>query len=159
MPSAIGQVIPALTTVLTTALAAQTGTLVFTGPKPTADYAQEYLTVGFDPSGDGPGVDSDQRVSALGNRWIDESGDITCSITCWSGDDDTAPMLARADIILDIVDAALAANPTLSGVLVGGADDGSYARVLGKASYAPAVGTDGAIVRLTFTIHYSTLLT
>lgn len=157
MPSAIGDVVPALGAVITAALAAEP-TTVYVGPKPTSDSPTEYVTVAFDPGGDTDWVTTDQEISDLGNRWVDESGDVICSATAWSGDSDTTGLLARVDDLIDLIDAALKANPTLSGVLVNGAKDGSYARVLGKGSMRPASTADGAIVRQTFTVHYSTLL-
>jgi hypothetical protein len=160
MPTAIGDVVPALVAVFDAALAAEP-TIVYAGPQPTSENAEEYVTVGWDPEG-GEGVTSDQEPSDMGNRWIDESGDVIGSVTCWSGDtdDEAVPtLLARCDDLLDLLDAALAADPTLGGVLVGGADDGSYARVLGRAGMTPTTDQNGTAVRITFTTHYSTLLT
>jgi hypothetical protein len=154
MPTAIGDVVPALTTVISTALAGQQFVSVFSGPKPTADPAQEYVTVAYDPEG-GPGVLTDQEVSDMGNRWIEEEGSVTCQIVCWSGEDDTAALLARADDLLDLIDAGLVANPTLSGIL----SSGNYARVLGRSSMTPVSDQAGVRVSLAFTVSYSTLLT
>lgn len=158
MPSAIGDVLPALVAVWTAALAAESAT-VYGGPKPTSATALEYVTVGFDPTGDGEGVTTNQVISDLGNRWIDESGDVVCSVTVSSGGDDLVGLLARADDLFDLCDAALVADPTLGGVLTPGAGDGGYARVLGAGGLEQSSGAQGSAVRLTFTAHYSTLLT
>jgi hypothetical protein len=154
VPTAVGDVVPALVTLATTALAP---TVVYHGPKPSSAAPTEYLCVAFNPEG-GNGVVTAQVASALGNRWVDESGDVICSLTAWSGGSDTDALLARVDDLLDLLDAALKANPTLGGVLVGGADDGSYARVLGAGAYESTGDTQGVAARLTFTIHYSSLL-
>ena len=155
MPSAIGDVLPALGVLVTTAVSP---TRVYVGPKPTSENAREFLCVGFDPDGTGDGVTTDQTISPMGNDWVDESGDVTCTVVCWSGSTDTAPLLARADDLLDLVDAALKADPRLGGVLVNGAADGSKARVLGRGGMQLSSAARGASARLTFTIHYSTLL-
>ncbi len=150
MPTAIGDVVPALVSVFTTALSP---VVVYSGPKPTADYAQEYLCVAFDPEG-AEAVTTEQEISPMGNRWVQEDGTVTCSITCWSGDDDFAALLVRADDLLDLADAALVANPTL-GVL----SSGNFARVLGRTSMTQTSDGTGSLVRLAFTVTYSSLLT
>lgn len=155
--SALGaaQVVPVLASVFATALAAEP-TVVYGGPKPSGDSPTEYLAVGWEPDGDG--VVSDRGLSSMGNRWVDESGDVTCTLVVWSGDDDTAPLLARAGALFALLDAALLSNPALSGALIAGANDGSYARTLGQVRVRPESTTAGAVVRVAFTIHYSSLL-
>lgn len=153
MPSAIGEVVPALVGVFTTALAAEP-TKVYGGPKPTSANAREYVLVAFNPEPDGNGVETEQDISDLGNRWVDEQGTVQCSVTCWSGSTDPAPLLARCDTLLDLLDAALVADPTLGGVIYAG----YFARILGAASLRQESTADGAIVRLGFTVTYSTLL-
>ena len=153
MPTAIGDVVPALVSVFTTALAAEP-TSVYSGPKPTAEHAKEYVCVAWDPEG-GDSVTTAQDESDMGNRWIDEAGEVTCSVTCWTGDTDTAPLLARADDLLDICDASLVANPTLGGVLLAP----YHARVLGRTALAQVGASTGVSVRLSFTVRYATLLT
>jgi hypothetical protein len=152
MPTAIGDVVPALASLFTSALAAEP-TLVYAGPKVTSEHAKEYVEVAHDP--DGEAVVTDQQVSDLGNRWIDESGDVTCRVVVWSGDGDAAPLLARADDLFDILDVALAADPRLGGVI----SSGNFARALGSVSLAQVSDSTGVKVTLTFTVHYSTLLT
>jgi hypothetical protein len=154
MPTAIGDVVPAVNAVFTAALASQPYVSVYTGPKPNSEYATEYVTVGYDPEGS-PGVDTEQVISPMGNRWIEEQGNIQCQVVCWSGEDDTGTLLARADDIFDLLDAALAANPSLTGVL----SSGNFARVLGRASMTPVSDQNGVRVTLSFTVNYSTLLT
>jgi len=149
--------VPALAALATAAFAAEP-TAVYVGPKPSSAAPTEYLTVAFDPSNDGDGVESEQVISELGNRWVDERGDVTCTLTAWTGGTDSAALVARVDHLLDLLDAALAANPSL-GVLVPGAEDGSFARVLGRLTLRQESTASGAIVRQTFTVHYSTLMT
>lgn len=156
MPSAIGDVLPALVALVTTAVAPTT---VYGGPKPTSDTPAEYVTVGFDPNNpDTDGVVTDQDVSPMGNDWVDERGDVTCGITVWSGDSDATALVQRADDLLDLIDAALKANPRLGGVLVNGSSDGSKARVLGRGSLRQVSLSNGAAAVQTFQIHYSSLL-
>ena len=154
MPSAIGDVVPALVSTFTTALAAETGVEVYSGPRPVIADALEYVTVGWDPEG-APGVTTDQELSDLGNRWVEETGEAVCSVTCWSGDDDMPALLARCDDLLDTLDASLAADPRRGGVLA----QGHFARVLGRGGLEQAADGNGYSVRLTFTVRYSTLLT
>lgn len=153
MPTAIGDVVPALSTVFRAALSGQPYTSVYTGPKPTGENAQEYVCVAYDPEG-GAGVDTEQEISPMGNRWVAETGTVTGQVVAWSGDDDVETLLARCDDLLDILDAALAANPSL-GVL----SSGNYARVLGRTSMTPVSDQNGVKVSLAFTVTYSTLLT
>jgi hypothetical protein len=153
LPSAIGDVQPALVALVT---AAVTPTKVYGGPKPINDTPTEYVTVGFDPANpDTDGVTTDQDISTMGNDWVEETGDVTCAVTVWTGGTDTAPLIQRADDLLDLIDAALKADPHLGGVLVPASNK---ARVLGKGALRQASTANGAVAVQTFTIHYTQLL-
>jgi len=157
MPTAIGDVVPALTAAIDAALP---GVKVYHGPKPTSEQPSEFVTVAFDPEGVGDGVNTEQTAAAVGNLWVSESGDVTCSITCWTGNGTADTLLQRADDLYDLIDVALRADRYLGGVLVAGAsDDINGARAFGHGGWSPRSTDTGIVGRLTFTVRYATLLT
>jgi len=61
-------------------------------------------------------VNTEQTAAAVGNLWVSESGDVTCSITCWTGNGTADTLLQRADDLYDLIDVALRADRYLGGV-------------------------------------------
>lgn len=98
---------------LLTAFQAVPGVKVYDGQPFKLD-VPDVIVVGFSPSR--PAVDVNQRTS----DWDDgraETMTVVCLASALRGKPDIAPVRARAMEILDAVQAALAADPTLGGLV------------------------------------------
>jgi len=114
----------ALKSALTTAVAAQSPTVpVYRGKDwlITSDVPADFLLVGHDGSrepGEGPPAGSEEQEPAgQGGGWRTARGTITCAVISQSGDTDMDARRARCEALLDLIDALLRVNPTLTGVV------------------------------------------
>jgi hypothetical protein len=113
---------------------------VVTGEAPT-----EFFTVGFLPGEDNAG--SYEQDRGLGDVPV-ESGTVLAELVCSSGAASDMPTVeARAFVLMDALQAAVDADPTL-GVLRGGSSASLAVDV------QPAQTTSGAVQRLTVTLSY-----
>lgn len=81
------------------------------------DDAGEFVTVG-EPGENGDTATSELVLSSMGNDWHEESGEVPCMVTVWSGDTAIAPLRASAKTLLDALVAAVRADPDLTGLLI-----------------------------------------
>jgi hypothetical protein len=123
--------VPAVLTALVqlgqTTLAGQTGpkgglVTVFDGPPNTDSPPDEFLSIGFSRDEDDGAVDGD--TTDEGNHTSSETYSVHCILSCATGDTHTgavAERRARCNTLWALFAAGLRADPTLGGVLVGGA--------------------------------------
>lgn len=125
---------------------------VYDGPRPTSAADPAYVLVGTDGTADAQGVSVELGLSDIGpGDWTDHAGEVTCSVWSVSGDTDMAATRAAAQNLLDACRAAIAANPTLGGLL----EVGGLAQVT-RAELQQIQTGDGALARITFTVAYAT---
>jgi hypothetical protein len=135
----------AITALISTIQAASglTGVTVHDGKPETAE-TPDWIAVGYDPQAE-TAVDFDREWAALGQQRMEEEFAIYCTLRSGSGDEVMSTRRARAFALLDIVSAAVAANPTLSGAV-------RVAAVHGQGSLLQAETGSGAAAGLRFRV-------
>lgn len=118
------------------------------GPQVNSDAANEWLFVGFD--GDAPdegseGLTAEQDLMAF-LKTKQETGEITNAVVVRDGGTDIPSLRARAFQILSDAEDALRADMTLGNLVM-------HAYV-SEHTYMPAQTTQGAKVRVVFTVTY-----
>lgn len=155
MPSALWLVRPALHSMFESVL---TDAKVYDGPRPRSETPKRFVIVA---AGSGTGDDtgaaqrSVQSPSPMGGGWRHEDGEIDCVAVSWSGDTDLAGSRDAAREMVDRCEAAINADPTLSGVLT---PSNNFAEVI-TLDLREAQTDKGAFVEAVFTVSYGTLLT
>lgn len=145
MASKTDAVILALTAMWTSAL---TGVMVADGPQANSDASNDWLFVGAD--GDAP--DEGNEAAAVEQSWMafartkQEDGEVTCAVVSRRGDTNIPAARATAYALFSAAEDALRADNTLSGLLMQ-----SY---VSAHQYMPAQTTQGAKVRVVFTVTY-----
>jgi hypothetical protein len=134
---------------------------VFEGPLvANATPPKRFVLVGSDGGDDGQGNPSDdgavirQSPSALGNDWHDEDGDIVCAVWRWAGDTDMTLLRADVEAAVAQLESAIRADRTLGGVLVAG-----YRAGITEQRVRETQTSQGAVIRVAFTVSYRTLVT
>lgn len=127
---------------------------VYDGPQVTAGSIASFVLVGSTGE-DEDAATTDLDLSSMGNLWDDESGDIACSAWAQSGGATIQSLRVTAATLVESCRDALTANPTLGGVL----PPGWMARVQGRVALRQSQTSKGPVVRFTFNVTYSTLLT
>ena len=117
---------------------------VYNGPVVTGDAPTTFVTVGFVPGEDFGG--SYEQDRGLGDMPI-ETGAIRSELVCSDGGTDMPAVEARAFDLIDALQAAVDADPTL-GVLPQGSTSSLAVDV------QPSQTTGGAVQRLTVTLTY-----
>lgn len=153
MPSALWPVRSGLLSLFTSAFAAS-DTEVIDGPRKRGQTPRQYLVVGNE-LGEEPHARSVQQPSALAGGWRDELGEIDCTAVAWSGGDDLAALRLTVEGIVDACETAIAANPTLDGLL----QPASNHLELTGLDIREARTDRGPFVEATFTVSYATVLT
>lgn len=142
----IGAVIDALVT-----LAGTTSALsVYDGPANTTTTTTDYVVIGGTEDPDDEPSSFDQSWNGLGAKTKNEVGEITCAVLVGTGNDDVKVARDRALAILGEVEAAVRADPSLGGVLIGG-----WAHV-SSGRHVQRRNSQGLYVRITFTVAYQT---
>ena len=141
-----GAVIDALVTLARTTSAQA----VYDGPAVTSDVPSDFIVIGGTEDPDDEPSSFDQSWNGLGARTKNESGEITCAVLVGSGDEGVKVSRDRALVLLAQIEAAVRADPSLGGVLVGG-----WAHVSG-GRHVQRLNTQGLYVRVTFTVAYQT---
>lgn len=151
MSVVLGQVITALVSTFTTANPTAT---VIDGPRPTSDRATSFILVGSTGDDDDDAT-TDDTLSALGpGTWHDENGEVFCSAWAWSGDTDIVTVRTSALGLYRACRDAVAADRTLGGALpLAGLAQVTRARLRQQQT------SEGALVRVVFSVTYSTILT
>lgn len=145
----LAEVIDRLVTVFDAAVAVD----VYDGPKPEAVNKPQFVVVGS--SGDDEdGAAADLTPSDTGpGGWLDETGEIICSAWSWSGGTDVATRRSEALSLAESCLSALHADRTLGGLLV------VPGAVTSTLRYEARQPESGAIVRVSFTVAYTALIT
>lgn len=133
---------------------------VYDGPVPHGTSLKNWVLVGSDGGETGVGEGSDdgltvtQELSDEGpGTWLLELGEITCAVWTWNGGTEFGPLRATAQSILSQLEAAIATDRQLTGLLV----KPGFAHVAG-IRYHQAQIEKGAQIRAAFTVSYRTLL-
>lgn len=128
-------------------------TLVFDGPNDQAASSPAFVLVGSTGEDeDGATLDADWSPVGPG-RWREEAGEVVCSAWAYSGGRD---LPARRAIALGLATSCAESvhqDRSLGGILTGNGAQVSRFR------YQPRQTTEGAVVRVVFTVSYRTLLT
>ena len=117
---------------------------VYNGPVVTGEAPTEFFTVGFVPGEDFGG--SYEQDRGLGDV-PQEVGTVRSELVCSSGDTDMVTVEARAFALVDALQAAVDADPTL-GVMRSGSTSALSVDV------QPQQTTAGAVQRLVVTVSY-----
>lgn len=123
------------------------GRPVMTSPPPLR------CTVGYVEDETGSAGDFNQEVGSIDGLY-DEAGAVRCELVIQVGGSAVTGLRARAAALLDTLDAALRADPSLGGVL---STPGSTVTL--GADFVPAQNASGASVRVVFSVSYSTSTT
>lgn len=139
------------------------GARVFDGQRKSGDTPKLFLVVGSDS--DDPFTDPDDVVDALASTaqqssstlgagdWRDERGGVLCSIVAWSGAADFSPLRTMAAAVLSASEAAVAADRSLGGLLVGPGAELGEIRVWERRT------KQGTAVGVVFTVTYQATIT
>lgn len=145
--SQVDAVLTALQTVF--AVAVGTSVPVYDGLPVTASADTAFVLVGDDgdPTSDQPAaaVTQTRTERSITGAWT-ESGDVTCSVICQTGDDDLPGLRATSRTLMAAVEAAVRADPTLGGAAV-------RAQVVDLTVWQVR-NAQGSAVRRVFTVHY-----
>lgn len=137
--SAINTSLAALFAVTTRAFVLQPDVQVMDGPSDD-DVGMDVVAIGLTAETDV--TDAVENIAGL-ETYL-EVFDLLCLVRSWTGDDDLAARRTRAFALLDVVVAAVAADPTLDGTV-------TRARV-SNVSYHPARIPSGAVASVTFRV-------
>lgn len=92
---------------------------VYDGPDLSADSAEIFLTVGYDPvDNDGRAATTQQEYVNIGSHSKSETGTIRCTLTAWSGDSSTTARRRLVAEALSDCEAALRADISLGGLVL-----------------------------------------
>jgi hypothetical protein len=134
---------------------------VIDGPLTASTPPKAFVLVGSDGGEDGYGARDDgasvrQRRSKLGpGGWRDEDGAVVCSVWAWDGNRRFDRLRVKVRELVDLCEAAVAADRSLDGLLTtppAGAE-------LTELAFREDQFTKAAVVRATFTIAYTAVLT
>ncbi len=139
---------PALLTLLPT-LPGWSGVEVFDGPPVSQGAPSAYCTVGY-VLDEGSGGTFNQELGTV-DGLREESGEVRCELVVSTGDVDIASVRSAAGDLVDALDAALRADQSLGGVLIG-----TPTLVL-AADFLPVQNAAGASLRVAFSVQYFTL--
>lgn len=145
----LGDVIARLVTLYGNAVTS----VVFDGPKPEAVNQPRYVLVGSDGEGD-DGASADLEPSGTGpGSWWDERGEVVCSAWSHYGGRDVTTCRTQALADAEACLAAVHADRSLTGLLNTPGATTSGVTVSARQT------SSGAIVRVTFTVAYTALVT
>lgn len=151
-PSRLDDVAAALVAIFTSA----GGVTVYDGPAPTQpNIGESYALVGNDGDPTNPDTDAastDRDWSSLGNRWVQETGEVVCCVAATSGDTDITVVRARAFALFALLEAALLADPTLGGLTFG------EPASIPSTRLRQTQNSQGCAARLVFVVRYQALL-
>lgn len=116
---------------------------VHDGEPETAE-TPDWIAIGYDP-GSELAVEFQREWGSLGQQRMEEDYSILCSLRSGSGDEDITARRVSAFALLDIVSAAVAADPTLGGAV-------RVAAVFGPGSLAQAGTKSGAAAGIRFRV-------
>lgn len=125
----------------------------FDGPTPT-DPPAEFILVGSSGDDDEDVATTDREWAPEGNRWIEETGEVVCSIWVQSGDTDLVGRRARQDELFDACEAAVLADPTLGGLC-----NWKEPAFIPRTRLRQNQANSGSLARLIFSVRYQALLT
>lgn len=146
-PSRLDDVITSLVALFDAATTAQ----VIDGPTPVTPDA-DFILVGSTGDADEDAATVERDWSAMGNRWIEETGEVVCSIWAQSGDTDLSAQRTRLATMFAACEAALLTDPTLGGLLFRDPVSIPVSRLRQQQT------TAGAVVHLIFTVRFQALL-
>lgn len=141
MSSSIPAAMARLVSIVDTATAASV--TVHDG-EPISAETPDWIAIGYDPSSE-TAVEFDRDWGALGQQRIEEDYSILCSLRSGSGDEGITARRTAAFALLDIVSAAVAADPTLGGAV-------RVAAVYGQGSLSQAETGSGAAAGIRFRV-------
>lgn len=124
--------------------AATADTVTVHDGEPVTAETPDWVAIGYDPSSE-TAVDFDREWGAIGQQRIEEDYSILCSLRSGSGDEGITARRAAAFALLDVVSAAVAADPTLGGAV-------RVAAVYGSGSLSQAETGTGAAAGIRFRV-------
>ena len=145
----LGDVISRLVTLYDAAVTS----VVYDGPKPEAVNQARYVLVGSDAE-DESGATADLSPSDTGpGNWWDEFGEVVCSAWSHYGGTDIATCRTQALSDAEACIAAVHADRSLNGLL------NTPGATTSAVSVSARQSQTGALVRVTFTVAYTALIT
>lgn len=122
--------------------AATPNTVTVHDGEPVTAETPDWIAIGYDPSSE-TAVEFNREWGAIGQRRMEEDFTILCSLRSGSGDEQISTRREAAFDLLDVVSAAVAADPTLGGAV-------RVAAVFGNGSLAQAGTGSGAAAGIRF---------
>lgn len=121
------------------------------GPIPAQQLPAEVVIVGdnADDDDDAPSAFSDRGWAGLGAKKRDETGEIQCAVITQTGDGTFKAIRDRAFALLELLEVALTADPT-----VGGATGTPGWAYITAGPLRETLTPQGAVVRIPFTVSY-----
>lgn len=124
--------------------AATADTVTVHDGKPVTAETPDWIAIGYDPSSE-EAVEFERSWAQLGQQRQEEDYSILCTLRSGSGDQALAARRLAAFALLDIVSAAVAADPTLGGAV-------RVAAVFGAGSLNQAETGTGAAAGIKFRV-------
>ena len=111
--------------------------------EPTTNTSKDFIAIGYAEDG-GEVVAGDQSLPAMGQLLLDESYEISCKVSAWTGSTTMKIVRDRAFTLFAAVDVALRAAPTLAGAVT--------FQSISRDSYSQYQTDQGAIADIDFSI-------
>ena len=138
-PAVIDALVTTMTAVLTT----------YDGRPVTSDTPSEFAIVGGTDDPDDESATAEYEWAGLGAKARNQRGDVTCCVVVQSGDtDDVKAKRDRAYVLLNSLETAITANPTLAAVTSGQC-------LVTSDTLIQRQSTSGAVARLVFTVTFT----